>query len=182
MCVNSYQFQRGLLREEGWEVNHKRVERLWRREGLKVPKKQPKRGRLWLNDGSCIRLRPQYKNHVWSYDFVATRTANGRGSQASEHHRRIHKGMFIDTAEAASLNRYPPPRLIQEMLDSSFGICRSRCFTVEGREGKIHSASTGITPQHGISIMAEQKRIAIEEIQNKLGHFNKQTQKAYVIE
>jgi transposase InsO family protein len=59
-----------LLRHDGWKVNHKRIERLWRREGLKVPKKQPKRGRLWLNDGSCIRLRPQYKDHVWAYDFV----------------------------------------------------------------------------------------------------------------
>jgi len=68
----------GLLREEGWKVNHKRVERLWRREGLKVPKKQPKQGRLWLNDGSCIRLRPQYKHHVWSYDFMTERTAKGR--------------------------------------------------------------------------------------------------------
>ena len=47
-----------LLRIEGWEVNHKRVERIWRQEGLKVPRRQPKRGRLWLNDGSCIRLRP----------------------------------------------------------------------------------------------------------------------------
>jgi len=73
-----YRMITGLLRLDGWKVNHKRVERLWRREGLKVPKKQPKRGRLWLNDGSCIRLRPQYKNHVWSYDFVATRTADGR--------------------------------------------------------------------------------------------------------
>lgn len=68
----------GLLRNEGWKVNHKRVERIWRREGLKVPKKQPKRKRLWLNDGSCIRLRPQYKNHVWSYDFMMTRTHDGR--------------------------------------------------------------------------------------------------------
>ena len=68
----------GLLRAEGWKVNHKRVERLWTREGLKVPKKQPKRGRLWLNDGSCIRLRPQYKDHVWSYDFVTTKTTDGR--------------------------------------------------------------------------------------------------------
>jgi len=59
-------------------VNHKRVERIWRREGLKVPKKQPKRGRLWLNDGSCVRLRPKYKDHVWSYDFMIDRTANGR--------------------------------------------------------------------------------------------------------
>ena len=57
-----------LLRIEGWSVNHKRVEWIWRREGLKVPKRQPKRGRLWLNDGSCIRLRPLHDNHVWSYD------------------------------------------------------------------------------------------------------------------
>jgi transposase InsO family protein len=59
-------------------VNHKRVERIWKKEGLKVPKKQPKRGRLWLNDGSCIRLRPEYKDHVWSYDFMIDRTADGR--------------------------------------------------------------------------------------------------------
>jgi putative transposase len=62
----------------GWRVNHKRVERIWRREGLKVPKKQSKRGRLWLNDGSCIRLRPEHRNHVWSYDFVMTRTSDRR--------------------------------------------------------------------------------------------------------
>lgn len=67
-----------LLRSQGWRVNHKRIERLWRREGLKVPKKQPKRRRLWLNDGSCVRLRPQYQNHVWSYDFVHSRTHDGR--------------------------------------------------------------------------------------------------------
>ena len=67
-----------MLRIEGWEVNHKRVERIWRQEGLKVPRRQPKRGRLWLNDGSCIRLRPLHKNHVWSYDFVSTRTHDGR--------------------------------------------------------------------------------------------------------
>ena len=67
-----------MLRQEGWPVNHKRVERIWRREGLKVPKKQPKRRRLWLNDGSCIRLRPQFKDHVWSYDFVIARTTEGR--------------------------------------------------------------------------------------------------------
>ena len=60
-------------------MNHKRVERIWRIEGLKVPGKQPKRGRLWLNDGSCIRLRPEHKDHVWSYDFVAARTSDGRG-------------------------------------------------------------------------------------------------------
>jgi transposase InsO family protein len=68
----------GMLRAEGWRVNHKRVERIWRQEGLKVPKKQPKRGRVWLNDGSCIRLRPLYRHHVWSYDFVSDQTHDGR--------------------------------------------------------------------------------------------------------
>jgi putative transposase len=64
--------------DKSWRVNHKRVERIWRKEGLKVPHKQPKRGRLWLNDGSCIRLRPEHKDHVWSYDFVMDRTEDGR--------------------------------------------------------------------------------------------------------
>jgi putative transposase len=67
-----------LLRADGWSVNVKRVWRIWRREGLKVPGKQPKRGRLWLNDGSCVRLRPSWPNHVWSYDFVQDRTHDGR--------------------------------------------------------------------------------------------------------
>ena len=67
-----------LLKSDGWRVNHKRVERIWRREGLKVPQKQPKRGRLWLNDGSCVRLRPTNAMHVWSYDFVKDRTRDGR--------------------------------------------------------------------------------------------------------
>jgi putative transposase len=62
----------------GWRVNYKRVEKIWRREGLKVPKKQPKKSRLWLNVGSCIRLRPEHQDHVWSYDFVVERTTNGR--------------------------------------------------------------------------------------------------------
>ena len=68
----------GLLRMEGWVVNPKRVERIWRQEGLKVPRKQPKRARLWLSDGSCIRLRPTHANHVWSYDFMFARTHDGR--------------------------------------------------------------------------------------------------------
>ncbi len=67
-----------LLKREGWYVNHKRIERIWKREGLKVPSKQPKRKRLWLNDGSCVRRRPGYKNHVWSYDFVMSRSDDGR--------------------------------------------------------------------------------------------------------
>ena len=67
-----------LLRIAGWWVNPKRVQRIWRREGLKVPKRQPKRARLWLTDGSCIRLRPERKDHVWAYDFLHHRTHEGR--------------------------------------------------------------------------------------------------------
>lgn len=70
-----------MLNNESWpggRVNHKRVERIWRQQGLKVPRKQPKRGRLWLNDGSCVRLRPMYEDHVWAYDFVTARTHDGR--------------------------------------------------------------------------------------------------------
>lgn len=67
-----------MLKSEGWKVNHKRVERIWREEGLRVPKKQKKRGRIYLKNGSCIRLKPLYQNHVWSYDCVEDRLANGR--------------------------------------------------------------------------------------------------------
>ena len=79
-CYGRYGYRRitGLLKREGWRVNHKRVERIWRLEGLRVPKRQPKRGRLWLGDGSCIRLRPAHRDHVWSYDFIFDRTSDGR--------------------------------------------------------------------------------------------------------
>ena len=73
-----YRMVTGLLNNAGWHVNHKRVERIWRSEGLKVPRKHKKRRRLWLNDGSCVRLRPKRPNHVWSYDFVHERTHDGR--------------------------------------------------------------------------------------------------------
>ena len=67
-----------LLRNAGWQVGKERVQRIWRREGLKVPAKQRPRGRLWLEDGSCVRLRPERANHVWSYDFVSAMTQDGR--------------------------------------------------------------------------------------------------------
>ena len=76
-----YGYQSGaaaLYKEAGWHVGKDRVQRIWRREGLKVPQKQRPRGRLWFNDGSCIRLRPERANHVWSYDFVSARTHDGR--------------------------------------------------------------------------------------------------------
>lgn len=67
-----------LLRDAGWDVNRKRVYRIWRCEGLKVPARQPKRGRLWLADGSCVRLRAERPNHVWAWDFVESRSHDGR--------------------------------------------------------------------------------------------------------
>ncbi len=92
-----------LLHREGWRVNHKRVERIWRQEGLKVPHRQPKRRRLWLADGSCLRLRPAYRNHVWSYDFVADRTSDGRAIRlltvVDEHTREC---LSIDVARRLS--------------------------------------------------------------------------------
>ena len=95
-----------LLHAAGWSVNHKRVERIWRREGLKVPQKQPKRGRLWLNDGSCIRLRPEYPGHVWAYDFVEARTHDGR---------KFRILAIIDEASRAERPKVPAMRSIVGM-------------------------------------------------------------------
>jgi transposase InsO family protein len=67
-----------VLNDSGMAVGKDRVQRIWRREGLKVPRKQPKRARLWLNEVSCIRLRPDHPNHVWSFDFVEAATHDGR--------------------------------------------------------------------------------------------------------
>ena len=92
-----------LLQREGWHVGKDRVERIWRREGLKVPQKQKPRGRLWFNNGSCVRLRPTHKNHVWSYDFVSVRTHNDRTARVlnliDEHTREalmVAKTMYIE--------------------------------------------------------------------------------------
>jgi len=73
-----YRMVTDMMRNKGLVINHKRVERIWREEGLKLPKKQTKKSRLWLNDGSCIRLRPTHRNHVWSYDFIEDKTVNGK--------------------------------------------------------------------------------------------------------
>jgi len=73
-----YRMVTDMMRNNGRRINHKRVERIWREEGLKLPKKQTKKRRLWLTDGSCVRLRPEHKNHVWSYDFVEDKTMNGK--------------------------------------------------------------------------------------------------------
>jgi transposase InsO family protein len=102
-----------LLQREGWCVNHKRVERIWRREGLKVPVKQPKRGRLWSSDGSIVRLRPKRPNHVWAYDFVELRTHDGR---------KVRLLNVIDefTRECLAIQaarHFPGPRVVECLSD-----------------------------------------------------------------
>lgn len=113
-----------LLRREGWRVNHKRVERIWRREGLKVPARQPKRRRLWLGDGSCVRLRPMWPDHVWSYDFVEDRTHDGRKfriltvldeytreSLAIDVGRRLNSSDVLWTLSELFVDRGPPDHI-----------------------------------------------------------------------
>ena len=95
-----------LLRDAGWQVSDGRVERLWKREGLKVPAKQPKKGRLWLNDGSCVRLRPEYRNHIWSYDFVHCRTDDGKACRTLNNPGRVQSRVSGDPGETeAELDR-----------------------------------------------------------------------------
>lgn len=107
-----------LLRKEGWRINHKRVERIWRQEGLKVPQRQPKRGRLWLNDGSCIRLRPMRKDHVWSYDLLMERTADGRPLRIL---------VIIDEYTRECLSMYVSRRIrSQDVLDQLYELFLTR--------------------------------------------------------
>jgi putative transposase len=73
-----YRFIWAKLRQQGWRANRKRVYRLWRREGLKVPQKQHKKRRLGHGDNSCVRRKAEHKDHVWTWDFIHDRTADGR--------------------------------------------------------------------------------------------------------
>ena len=101
-----YRMIAGMLNTSGWHVKHKRVERIWRREGLKVPQKQPKKGRLWLNDGSCLRLRPERPNHVRSYGFVQDRTHNGRIFRTLNEPPRVRRRLIaVSYAARSSFSR-----------------------------------------------------------------------------
>ena len=73
-----YRFITAKLRQEGWKVNFKRIYRLWRQEGFKVPKKTRKKRRLGHSGNSCIRRRAEHKDHVWAWDFIHDRTATGQ--------------------------------------------------------------------------------------------------------
>ena len=116
-----------LLKRAGWRVGKDRVERIWRREGLKVPQKQKPRGRLWLNDGSCVRLRPERRNHVWSYDFVSARTHDGPQRTASQPDRRTH------SRELAGACGTP-------LVKCQGHLCAGRC---DGDEGSAGTPSLG---------------------------------------
>jgi putative transposase len=113
-----------LLQQDGWVVGKDRVQRIWRREGLKVPKRHRPRGRLWLNGGSCLRLRPERSNHVWSYDFVEGQTHDGRRFRvltlideytreclALHVARRINRFTVIEVLAAAMLERGIPEHI-----------------------------------------------------------------------
>ena len=123
----------GLLEQTGWIVNDKRVERIWRREGLKVPHKQPKRGRLWLADGSCIRLRPEHRNHVWSYDFVEDRTHDGRKYRMlNVIDEFTHECLAIRVArklKAIDVNQAAPGRMVTSR--ASTHACEMNCSMVK---------------------------------------------------
>ncbi len=107
-----------MLHNEGWKVNHKRVERIWRQEGLKVPQKQPKRKRLWLTDGSCLRLRPERRDHVWSYDMAMIRTTDSR---------IIRILAIIDEYTRECLSLYVARRIRhQDVLDNLYDLFISR--------------------------------------------------------
>ena len=151
-----------LLRNAGWTVNVKRVERIWRREGLKVPQKQPKKGRLWLNDGSCIRLRPERQNHVWSYDFVESRTHDGR---------KFRMLNLIDefTREclAVQVNRKLNSTDVLDVLSDQ--------FILRGVPGHIRSDNGPEFIANALAQWAQSKGIALQHIQP-----GKPTQNAYV--
>ncbi len=131
-----------LQNECGWRVNHKRVERIWRREGLKVPQKQPKRGRLWLNDGSCIRLRPEHKGHVWSYDFVIEHTANGKAFKIL-----ISSMSIPGRAWASRWSERSNPRMcsISSLTSLSYGVFRSTFAQIMDRNSPPKQSGNGLT-------------------------------------
>ena len=133
-----------LLRREGWRINHKRVERIWRKEGLKVPPRQPKRRRLWLNAGSCVRLRPEYRDHVWSYDFMREQTHNGR------------------------------PFRILNVIDEYTRECLATCVARKLTEEDVQEGLTGLFCQQGVpghrrsdngpEFTANQRRVWLNEL------------------
>ena len=147
-----------ILRREGWKVNHKRVERLWRQEGLKVLSRQPKRRRLWLHDGSCVRLRAAHRDHVWSYDFVHERTHDGRAFRLSAildeytreclaitAKRQMNHQSVLDRLAELFVNRGVPEYVHPGGTRRLYpGSCQARINGLHGRSQRLQSALVGL--------------------------------------
>ena len=141
----SYGYRRvtALLQAGGWQVGKDRVQRIWRREGLKVPSRYKPCSRLWLNDGSCVPLRPLYRNHVWSFDFVQAQTHDGRSLRILT---------LIDEHSRACLALKVARRInslgVIEALAAAMGLhwtTRSRSAR-PGLQGSATRSGTGIVP------------------------------------
>ncbi len=155
-----------LLRQAGWVVNPKRVHRIWRREGLKVQQKQPKRGRLWLNDGSCVRLRACWPNHMWSYDFVEARTHDGRKFRmlclideytrealAIRVKRKLNSTDVLETLADVMIDRGTPQYIRSAMaLSSLLWLCGNGSLTSARRPPTSSQAVPGKTGSARASI------------------------------
>jgi putative transposase len=147
------------LQRAGWRVGKDRVERIWRREGLKVPQKQKPRGRLWFNDGSCVRLRPERANHVWAYDFVSTFTQDGRTVRmlnlideftreclAIRPRRRLNSQNVIEVLADAMIEHGIPEHIRSDNARSSWPrICGSGFLARERRPSTSNPALPGRT-------------------------------------
>ena len=125
-----------LLRIKGWSVNHKLVKRIWHQEGLKVPKRQPGRGRLWLNNGSCIRFRPLHENHVWSYDFVSAQTDDGRDLKLL-----TVRDEYTRQCLAIKVGRRTRVHDVLEVLADLLRLARSTVVSTFGQWAGVHGAS-----------------------------------------
>lgn len=145
----------GLLQMAGWRVGKDRVQRIWRKEGLKVPKKHKPRGRLWLNDGPCIRLRPERRDHVWSYDFVSARTHDGRRTLIDEHTReclaiRVARSInslgVIETFADVMLQRGVPEYIRSDNgPEMTAKVMRAWLASIGTRRSTSHPAARGRT-------------------------------------
>ncbi len=147
-----------LLQTDGWRVGKDRVQRIWRREGLKVPSRHKPRSRLWLNDGSCVRLRPLHRNHVWSFDFVQAQTHDGRTLRIltliDEHSRaclalkvarRINSlGVIEALAEAMCLHGIPENIRCDNVLRSEEGRLARQQVSVREHAPAVCLSSTSI--------------------------------------
>ena len=148
-----------LLKRAGWQVGKDRVERIWRREGLKVPKKQKPRGRLWLNDGSCVRLRPAHENHVWSYDFMSARTHDGRSVRILNLIDEYTRESLLIRAE----RRWSSAKVISALADIMVWKGVSQTYTFGQWSGVRREGSTQMAAEYGSQNTVHRTRLSMGE-------------------